>query len=317
MTVTIHPLGNDGFLIHANDLKKRRIVVSGKELGEISEFACRHFLVRDVDHMDRMERTNSERKQLINRLSYLEAWKKRSISNTQRVFANLNNRLHKLEAGLADWDNATYTALRSRVEQLEEMFKTSPSRLTQDARIADIGRYTGETRQYIGGELDTITKYIADTKKHVTELERRNGLSEMFHEEQSKRLAVFEGKITDIGNTVIVTKGIYNNLSHNQIILSQQQDKQKVSINNLRDIQKILASEHDKQQTDIKHLNGRLRTVEEKQVSADIKKDVPVKGSLAEAMSNNIKKAKQYAVNKNNRDAKGKFVKRTTDAKRS
>lgn len=300
----------DKFIISVDDFGKAKLAVSLDELITIH---------KDLNvWFDLPEQEESESKTLLNRVSYLEIWKKHKISNDQRTDAalrkwqldiaehgaNLVQRIVSLETGRADWNDATYTALRKRVEQLEEghisdgrkislesrmttlenYVKTAPAWLIGDKAIHALEKHIEEVNRYLAGEIDNVVVYANKLTARVTELERLDGLHQLFVGQQNTRIGLVESS----------------------------SDKTKVSLAEIRGSLHSIVSEQQKLGLDTKHLNGRLRTVETKPVSLEIKAEkTPQPGSLAEAMINN---ANQKIKKENERIRNKKFNKLLTAA---
>jgi ASC-1-like (ASCH) protein len=347
MTVKIQPLDNDGFVIEASDLKPgQHIVVSKEELTEIADTVAKAYGTRNQ---------KSERKMVLSRLSFLEAWKKRSISNIQRTHAELKNRIDQLEtvikttpawlnqdeqviylkkeieglrqavsgeldmlltifnhqrAQLHDLEKRIMSdgrkiSLESRMTSLESAVKSSPSRLTQDAKITHLENHIEDLNQYIAGELDVITKHIAKTDVRVCEMERLDGLHQMFSKNQLERIDAVEKKTDDVNKQFQISLNMYNSIRDNQNGLAAEQDKQQAEIKDQRDDYhahfRQLVEENKNAHAP---LWKRIENVEEKQVSPKIKNEEFPPGSLAEALRNRDIKKKD---NLTKRDAKGRF----------
>jgi len=158
---------NQGQLIlNVNDIEKGFVRISEQELKEIAGLVARVYGNETQDH-------KSERKQLLSRLSFLEAWKKRSMSNTQRVFANLSNRIHELEITRDGWEEAGYNALKTRLVKLEEMIKTTPAWLNQDEQVLSVRKEIEEVRAVVSGELDSLVSIFNKQRAQLQELEKR------------------------------------------------------------------------------------------------------------------------------------------------
>jgi len=304
MTASVKREGNR-FSISAEDYGKAKLAISLDELITIH---------KDLNiWFNESEQELSERKQLLSRMSYLEGWKKHKISTDQRTAATLGQwqtevadysaeltrRIVSLELGRSDWNDAIYTSLRHRVELLEENrisdgrkislesrmttlenyvkgFYT-PAGSTKDKAVIAIEKHIEDINRYLAGEIDNVVVYANKIAARVTELERLDGLHQLFVGQQNTRIGLVE----------TVT------------------DKFRVSLAEIREALRNIVTEQTKLGLDTKHLNGRLRTVETKPVSLEIKAEkTPPPGSLAEAMINN---ANQKNKKENERTRNKKF----------
>lgn len=279
MTANVTKEGNR-FSISVEDYGKAKLAVSGDELTII--------YLSLKDWFKGSDQEKSERKSLLKRVSYLESWKKHTIADEQRFrsaldkwqvtsadhSADLVQRVTAFEGGLEDVytilkdTSETVELLHKRIKYLEEGHNPSGNNVALEKQVDN-------TKRYLAGEIDNVVEYTNKLSERVSELERLDGLNQLFIGQQNTRIGLVE----------------------------TASDRTKTSLADIRGAMHDIVSEQHKHEIDIKHLNRRLREVEAKHVSTEIKIEPlpkPRKGMVAETITGQTI-----------RDENGRFMKST------